>query len=624
MNVKQAALRWVSLLALIGLLFTGNPAVSRADSNSAPPVGWADVTPTAHYRNRGDWLVDVGWAKPADIYGPFPSKSYQQGDTDRFFALDYVQAGPPRRMTAKLLLVTEHAYWWFEDGTDVDQDKLQAAADTFEKQIYPLDTTLFGMPWTPGIDGDPRIFIMHQKEIGGYAVGVFSPRDECARKVCPSSNQHEMIYVGLNYAPVGSQQELSVLAHEFQHLIQYNNDGNEERWLDEALAQLAEHLNGFNPRYIASSNLRDFLHAPNFQLNSWPYRFDADPGVNYAVGYIFAVYLYQRFGTPFIEHLARSPLKGLSSVEESLRAMNSSETLDQVFADWTVTNYVNSPYVDDGRYYYQSLKLPQRVDTTDLAPNNPYEGETHEYGADYLQLRKSGTYTLTFGGDPVTKLTDAQPTSGESMWWSFNAERGAARMERSFDLTKAQDPELKFKAWWSTIQEGSWAHVLVSVDGGKKWEVRSATDTDTCHADDGLQCFTGDSNGWRDETVDLTPYAGKTIRVRFEYVTDRPTPAQGLFLDDISIPVIGYMDDAESDNGGWTRQGFIRTSSDVAQHWAVNVITRTTPPKVLPVKLDNNNQGKLKFTAPTDGAIIVVGAMAPFVEATARYTVTVR
>src|SRR5258706_507924 len=85
----------------------------------------------------------------------------------------------------------------------------------------------------------------------------------------------------ISNGPANSPQQLTVIAHEFQHLIQYNNDGNEQRWLDEGLAQLAEHLNGFNPHEIASSNLLTFLHYPNFQLNSWPIRLDQDPGVNY-------------------------------------------------------------------------------------------------------------------------------------------------------------------------------------------------------------------------------------------------------------------------------------------------------------------------------------------------------
>lgn len=614
--------RRLPLVALVGVLVVAAFPAAAQDTRT-PVIGWADVTPTDHLRQQSDWLVDVGKAQPEDVYGPFLGKPYQEGDTEKFFALDFDQSKPQRTLRAELRLVTEHAYWWFEDGTDVDQGKIESEARQFESQIYPLNRLLFGDPWTPGIDGDPRIFILHQKSIGGYAVGVFSPKDECPRRLCPNSNQREMIYVGLDNGEIDSPRQLTVIAHEFQHLIQYNNDGNEERWLDEGLAQLAEHLNGFNPRYIANSNLRDFLRNTNFQLNSWPYRLDVDPAVNYAVGYIFCVYLYQRFGTSFIQYLARSPYKGLASIEEALRAQKTGVTLDDVFADWTVTNYVNSPYVGDGRYYYQSLKLPQRADTVDLSPRDPRSAELNEYGADYLQLDGAGNYTLNFEGDTTVRLTDVLPTSGSWMWWSYNEERGIARLERDFDLTNAQEPKLTFKAWWDLRDQSAWVDILASTDGGKDWDLLKTNSTSNCRLLGNVPCYRGRSKDWSPQTVDLSDYAGQKIRLRIEYVTDRPPEGEGMYIDDFALSAIGYKDDVETANGGWKTQGFVRVQSDLPQHWAVNVITRNTPPRVLPVNLGADNKGKLKFTAPNDGAVIVVGAMAPFIEATSNYTITV-
>jgi hypothetical protein len=366
------------------------------------------------------------------------------------------------------------------------------------------------------------------------------------------------------------------------------------------------------------------LHHPNFQLDSWPVRDNIDPGVNYAVSYIFCVYLYQRFGTPFIQHLARSPYKGLAAVEEALRAMNTGKQLDDVFADWTVTNYVNSPYVNDGRYYYQSLTLPQRAGVEDLPLNKPRQGEVHEYGSEYLQLSGSGTYTLTFQGETTLSLANTRPKSGQWMWWSYNEEQGAARLERDFDLTSAKNPKLTYNAWWDLPTDYSWADVQVSTDGGQHWNVVKATSTQTCRFMGGFPCYTDQSGSWKLETVDLSSYAGKKIRLRFEYVTDSAPPAQGLYVDDITLAAVGYKDNVEAIDNTWTRQGFMRVTGDVPQHWAVNVITRDTPPKVLPVKLDAENSGTLKFTAPKNGAVIVVAAMAPFVSTTTLYTIQVR
>ncbi len=621
--IVRARVSRFGLTVLMVFSTIGAALTVQAAPDPAPVLSWADVSPVARFRSQADWLVDIGARTADQVYGPFKGKAYKEGNTENFYALDFgSNQNPPRRLRATLKLITDHAYWWFEDGTDAPADALAAAGKRFEDDIYPLDHKLFGEEWTPGIDADPHMFILHQKKIGGYAVGVFSSRDECAKAVCPGSNQHEMLYIGLDYGPVNSSQQLTVISHELQHLIQYNTDGNEERWLDEGLAQLAEHLNGFNPRYIASSNLRDYLHNPNFQLNSWPASQDIDPSINYAAGYIFSVYLFQRFGTEFIQYLARSPYKGLASVEESLKAMKTGVTLDQVFTDWTIANYVNSPYVGDGRYYYQSLKLPQRADPRDLTADQPQRDSLHEYGADYFLLSTAGDYKLSFRGEKMVRLTDARPPSGKWMWWGFNAPRGAARLERELDLSGSSGATLTYKAWWDIDTDRDLAHVLVSKDDGKSWDVVEASGTHKCRL--GGECYDGKSQSWSDETVDLSPYDGQKIRVRFEYLTQNLVPGQGFLIDDIHVEAINFADDVESGVGDWQAQGFIRVNQTVPQHYAVNAITRTQPPQVIPMTIDANNVGALDLKVPQEGAVIVVGGMAPFVHATSNFTITAR
>ena len=621
------AVRLLLSLILVGGVLAGQVAFVASVSAANPPASaaltWADASPIDRYRNPGDWLVSMGRIKPEVAYGPFIGKSYKVGDSEQFFALDIDNYIPGRKITATLQLITDHAYWWFENGTDFSAADVQKAGQRFENDIYPLDTSLFGHEWNPGIDGDPHIFILNQKRIGGYAVGVFNRKDECATSLCPTSNQHEMIYVGLDFGPPNSPQQLTVIAHEFQHLIQFNNDGNKERWLDEGLAQLAEHLNGFDPSFIANSNLRDFLHNPNFQLDTWPEDGRTDPGVNYAVGYIFCVYLYQRFGTPFIQQLSRSHYKGLGAVDETLRALNTGVTLDQVFLDWAVTNYLNSPYVGDGRFSYQSLKLPQRAEGRDVSADSPITGTIDEYGADYLHIREGGTYTLSFKGDTTAKLGPAKQSPGRWMWWSFNEESGAARIDHAFDLTKAQNPQLTFNAAWEMQPQAGLANVLASADNGQHWTSLKATDTRSCRSVD-TNCFNGQSHGWQHETVDLSQYQGQQVRIRFEYLTQGNPPSSSFFVDNIAIPAIGYTDNIETGDSGWERHGFMRATSDVPQHWGVSVISRDTPPRVLPITLDARNTGTARFTAPADGAVVVITAMAPFVQATPAYTVTLR
>jgi len=619
-------------LTILALTWLGT-ITAQAQPNPPEPVtpaalSWDATTPPALFRGLSDWLVESGQRTPARAFGPFPGKQYKVGDTERFFALDFTAPSdqPPRKLTATLKLITDHAYWWFENGTKADSVALQAAGERFEQDIYPLDHKVFGSEWSPGIDGDPHIFILHQKQIGGGAVGVFDSRDECARSICPNSNQHEMLYIGLDFGPVDSPQELTVIAHEFQHLIRYNNvTSSQDRWLDEGFAQLAEHLNGSSPDLVLGSGLDALMHAPDLQLNSWPSDPGTDPTLNYADSYLFCVYLYQRFGVPFIQAAAASPFKGLAALEHTLHDLKIGETIDQVFTDWTIANEVNSPSVSDGRYYYQSLSLPRRPTTIQLNPGVTKKDNVNEYGVEYLNLSQPGTYTITFSGQRTVALVPVQPPNGQWMWWSYNLPHGATRLERTFDLSAAHNASLTFKAWWDIQSDVDLAHVLVSSNDGQTWKSVPGTDTTDCAI--GGPCYTGQSHGWKTETVNLSAYDGQLIRLRFEYMTQLGNTGDGFFLTDIHLAAIGFADDVQHSAGDWQANGFMRIAQSVPQYWALNAITTgssTKAPQVIPLSLDARNSGSFKLIVPPGGVTLVLDAMSPFVQGTASYTLVVR
>jgi len=610
----------ICLLAAVIAVFHF-PAPARAQAANEP-LSWLDVTPPLRYRSYADLAVELGWLSKQAAYGPFATKQYKKGDSETFYALDFL-ATRDRKMKATLELVTDHAYWWFEEGAKpTNTDALVKAAERFEKDIYPLDHKLFGSEASPGVDGDPRIYIMNQKKIGGYAVGVFSPWDQCPIEVCRTSNQRDMIYVGLDYAPIGSVQSLTTIAHEFQHLIQYTNDGDEQRWLDEGLAQLAEHLNGFEPRYISGNSTRLYLNNTNVQLNSWPASAETDPSVNYAMGYMFSVYLYQRFGTPFVQFLARSPYKGLSAVAQTLKEFNIPLTLDQVFHEWAITNYVNSPYPGSGQYYYQSLKLSSRPLTQTLTNSVAKRVNLKNYAAGYYVIDQPGNYTLSFRGENSEKVGPPAPPSGESMWWSFNDTHGMARLEREIDLTNARRATLTFKTWYDMPTDQNIGMVLASKDGGANWTPLRGSLTERCETR--LYCYQGRSNGWEEESVSLAAYAGKKVLIRFQYVTEPGEQRVGWFLDDIAVADANFADDAETRVEGWQTDGFIRVPQAVPVHWAVTAIDRADATKMQAMQVNDNGDGTLTLTVGKSGAVVAVTGTAPFTYGSATFSLTAK
>ena len=69
--------------------------------------------------------------------------------------------------------------------------------------------------------------------------------------------------------------------------------------------------------------------------------------------------------------------------------------------------------------------------------------------------------------------------------------------------------------------------------------------------------------------MDLTPYAGKEILVRFEMITDDAVNMPGLLIDKIAIPEIGYTDNVEERRGrlGGGRLGARRTTASRSVGW---------------------------------------------------------
>lgn len=132
---------------------------------------------------------------------------------------------------------------------------------------------------------------------------------------------------------------------------------------------------------------------------------------------------------------------------------------------------------------------------------------------------------------------------------------------------------------------------------------------------------------WEAQTVDLTPYAGQEILLRFEYIS-LPGHADGGFaVDNITIEAIGYQDDA-SDPDGWTLIGWQQVDNRVPQQWLVQALTtgtQNTPPRVRPLigVGDEMREGSWTFTlGPNEALLIAVSALNDDTGQPARYDIT--
>lgn len=556
---------------------------------------------------------------PRTVAGP--AMTYSVGDVANFLYVD-TTTGERRTVPAELRCITDHTYMWFESGAVIDQSALTKAAGRFDDEIYDTVRDYFGEEWSPGVDNDPRISILHLSGMGQY-MALFGTGDEFTLEVDQNSNQREMIYVNLDGLVIGDDSYLGMLAHEFQHMIQWNVEGNEAHWFDEALSQLGERLAGFDTVDTHSG----FLLQSRIQLNDWV----AEPGgelPHYGGAYLYALYLWERLGDDFVRTLARHPGESLASVDAALAEQGLDLTADDLFAYWIVANYVDDPTLADGRYGYEYETLgpicPRQryaalpVDETRTVP---------QYAAEYIEVEGQGDLTIDFKGATEARLVPAEAHSGYSFWWSHRGEEAETNLTRAFDLSGLERATLQFWTCYDIKETGNFACVSVSTDGGETWSFPSGKQA--AHGPF-YPCYTASSGTGREpqwvlDEIDLSPYAGQEILLRFEYITESWPTGPGFAVDDVAIPELDYTYDAETGDDGWEAAGFVRTSNAVPQSWALQMVTpgdQTTVER-LHVADDGTARGQFTLGNGVRKAALIIGATAPVTREEASYEIRI-
>jgi immune inhibitor A len=521
---------------------------------------------------------------------------------------------------AELRYKTEHLYMWVERGAGIEQSRLEAAADTFENQIYPANRAFFGSEWTPGVDGDPHLNILHARRIGSGVAGYYWSADEYPAEVRPDSNQMEMFYINADNANVGSAFYLGTLAHEFQHMIHWYNDRNEETWLNEGMSELASLINGFDP----GGSDYSWSLRPDTQLNSWSD--DEARSAHYGGAFLFAAYLLDRFGEELTQAVVAHPENGIASIDVVLAESETGLTFADVFADWVVAVYLDDPELVDERFGYDLIDTvqPQLDVEHDRYPAERVT-QVAPYGVDYIYLEGGADLTLDFYGDTKARLLDTRPHSGDHLWYANRGDDSNMRLTHAFDLTGLSQATLRFWTWYDIEVDWDYGYVMVSGDDGATWQILrgpSSTDTNPNGNSYGW-AYTGVSGGgpgWIEEQIDLSEYAGQQVLVRFEYITDDALNSPGWAIDDIAIPELDYQDDVEGGDGGWLAEGFIRTNNFVPQGYLVQLISfgSETTVQRLPLGEDQSARWSLAL-ADADHGVLLVSALAPVTTEPANY-----
>ncbi|MDN5279135.1 MAG: hypothetical protein PWR01_3100 [Clostridiales bacterium] len=331
------------------------------------------------------------------VKAPAPEKkNYKVGDIETFWTKNIVE-NKFEQTKAVLKAIGKHCYVFVEEGKSLPESAFENVRKSFDENIYPNNTKNFGFEWTPGVDGDERITLLMFdikdgfNGSGGFVGGYFFAGDEFLNSQIPpqyniKSNEREMFYLDISPSDPTKEHYMSIVAHEFQHMIHFAHDPKEATWVNEACSQIAPYLCGFGH----ANQIMSYMKTPDNSLTAWS---QEQMLANYGQVYLWSYYLYNRFlagnngRADFFKKLVDSQQNGIKGYAEALKPLGKS--FSETFARFAVTNFVNDQRLGKANEYAYDKSLGRLLlPVSETVKNLPatVEGDVLFWSADGIKL----------------------------------------------------------------------------------------------------------------------------------------------------------------------------------------------------------------------------------------------
>lgn len=283
-------------------------------------------------------LAPATWS--AARFAPHKSFHLFVGETDLYDAGRYIE------VVADLAKVGRHCIIYTDQKDDVERSVVEEIARVFDEQVYPSARATFGRHRDVDRDGKFAILMttwLSRLSDGKVALSGFVRGADFYRDVeAPFSNQCDMLYLNASLEP--GPHLTTILAHEYTHAITFcehvfgeylpgGQGRDDEAWLSEAVAHLAENLHGdgwSNLDYRISTFLSDTnryrLVVPDY-FHEGLWRCHGGRGATY----LFLRYCVDRFGEGILTELSQSNLNGVENIETVTQT-----TFAELFRGWSV------------------------------------------------------------------------------------------------------------------------------------------------------------------------------------------------------------------------------------------------------------------------------------------------
>ncbi len=257
-----------------------------------------------------------------------------------------------KEVEAELFYESDQAYFYIENSyldkinrttKLLVEQKIKTLGKEFDENIYPKLTDLFGDVWNPGIDNDPKITILFSRLMAGVG-GYFNPGNEYSSDNVSDSNEREMVYVNTNY--ILDNRLNAYIAHEFQHLISFNQKEKihnivDDIWLNELRSEYVSTYLGYDAEDYENSNLKvrvdKFEQYSSDSLTEWRGRI-----YDYSSISLLGQYMADHYGNQFFREIIKSDKSGIEAINNALDIIGTGKTFDKIFSDWIVACYINN------------------------------------------------------------------------------------------------------------------------------------------------------------------------------------------------------------------------------------------------------------------------------------------
>ncbi|WP_411161489.1 M30 family zinc metallopeptidase [Acetobacterium wieringae] len=350
--------------------------------------------------------------------------TYQVNDT-KSFIVDKESLTSPATVTGRCAYNGTHVQVWVDNDANAKVKLTNAQAkpigEEFDNKIYPLVTNNFGV--APNVDSDGKIAILcfdiadtYSGPGTGYTAGFFYGGDlyKNSQLSLQNSNEMEIFYADTyptmiknpetpDYDDPDVTKVYSTLAHEFQHMVNFNQnclvEGEKkamDTWLNEALSLAAEQMyNGTQINRITYYNSSTAIQNGH-SLLSW--QNGSDVLANYSLSYLFSQYLRTQIDQ------AKGSGEGIKTYKSIIE--------DPAENYVAVQNVIQTKI--DSKLTFGQFMTNFRAAMLLKADSGPY-GFNNEEGFDTIitPLYTGGTIDLKGGGAVVKSITNEVKPTGK-------------------------------------------------------------------------------------------------------------------------------------------------------------------------------------------------------------------